>query len=321
LDGYGTEQLRLLLKQLKEQGCTIIISEHKLYYLKNLVDRIVILEDGRIKSILPGNEFVKLPPKWFCEHGLRQINLKNVPCNPVAIKPKGNIDVSIQVENLSFAYPGEQILWDKVSFECSSGDIVGIVGKNGTGKSSLIRVMMGLEAPKSGKISICNKYTSKKQRRNKSFYVMQDVDYQFFAGSVIDEMIIGNEKKNRVYEQAEAILKRFSLDNYKNVHPLNLSGGQKQRLSIALSCMSEASFLYLDEPTSGLDAENVKLVRESIIEQAADGKIVFVITHDYEFAASLFTSLLVVQDDHSIKRISSDNYKPEILSKIFELEE
>ena len=85
--------------------------------------------------------------------------------------------------------------------------------------------------------------------------------------------------------------------------------------------MSDAPFLYFDEPTSGLDAENMKLVSETITEQAAAGKIAFVSTHDYEFAASLFTSLLVVQDDHSIKRISPDEYRSETLSKIFELEE
>lgn len=85
--------------------------------------------------------------------------------------------------------------------------------------------------------------------------------------------------------------------------------------------MSDMPFLYFDEPTSGLDADNMNLVRETIIEQAAAGKIAFVITHDYEFAASLFTSLLIVRDDHSIKRISSDKYAPEMLSKIFELEE
>ena len=91
--------------------------------------------------------------------------------------------------------------------------------------------------------------------------------------------------------------------------------------SIIYLTFNSWSFLYFDEPTSGLDAENMKLVSETITEQAAAGKIAFVITHDYEFAASLFTSLLVVQDDHSIKRISPDEYRSETLSKIFELEE
>lgn len=321
LDWEGTKQLKKLLGQLKEQGCTIIISEHKLYYLKDLADRVVILKDGQINTILSGNEFKAQSTNWFHDNGLRQVNLKDIVCNPASVKAATREQVSVRAENLSFGYQSKQLLWKDVSFECQSGDIVGIVGKNGTGKSSLIRVLMGLEKPKSGKISIAGKYASKQQRRHKSFYVMQDVDYQFFAGSVISEMVTGFEKNPTAYERAREILRKFSLEGYENVHPSTLSGGQKQRLSIALSCMSDAPFLYFDEPTSGLDAENMKLVSETITEQAAAGKIAFVITHDYEFAASLFTSLLVVQDDHSIKRISPDEYRSETLSKIFELEE
>lgn len=188
LDWEGTKQLKKLLGQLKEQGCTIIISEHKLYYLKDLADRIVILKDGQINTILSGNEFKAQSTNWFRDNGLRQVNLKDIVCSPALVKAAAREQVSIRAENLSFGYQSKQLLWKDVSFECQSGDIVGIVGKNGTGKSSLIRVLMGLEKPKSGKISIAGKYTSKQQRRHKSFYVMQDVDYQFFAGSVISEM-------------------------------------------------------------------------------------------------------------------------------------
>ena len=184
LDWEGTKQLKKLLGQLKEQGCTIIISEHKLYYLKDLADRVVILKDGQINTILSGNEFKAQSTNWFHDNGLRQVNLKDIVCNPASVKAATREQVSVRAENLSFGYQSKQLLWKDVSFECQSGDIVGIVGKNGTGKSSLIRVLMGLEKPKSGKISIAGKYASKQQRRHKSFYVMQDVDYQFFAFAV-----------------------------------------------------------------------------------------------------------------------------------------
>lgn len=187
LDWAGTEQLKNLLKQLKAQGCTVIISEHKLYYLRDLADRVVILKDGQIDMILSGNEFKGKSPDWFRENGLRQVNLKDVAYKPVYVKNEKHTPVSIRAENLSFGYQSKQLLWKNVSFECHGGEIIGIVGKNGTGKSSFIRVLMGLEKPKGGKISIDDKYASKQQRRRKSFYVMQDVDYQFFAGSVISE--------------------------------------------------------------------------------------------------------------------------------------
>lgn len=321
LDRVSTEQLRNLLKQLKEQGCTIVVSEHKLYYLRDLADRIVILQDGRIQKDLKHEEFSKYSGQRLRDHGLRQLDLRRVKRSPGFSVPSTHTPVSIRAENLSFKYPGEQLLWGNVSFSCQGGDIVGIVGKNGTGKSTLIRVMMGLEKPQGGTISMCGKYVSRQQRRKKSFYVMQDVDYQFFAGSVLGEMLSGHEKDPAALSKAKEILKRFSLEEYENVHPSMLSGGQKQRLSIALSCMCDMPYLYFDEPTSGLDAENMRLVGKIIQQRAKEGGIAFVITHDYEFAAAIFTSLLIVQDDHSIERITPEQYTPDILSEIFELEE
>ena len=321
LDWIGTEQLRQLLKQLKEQGCTIIVSEHKLYYLRELADRMVFLQNGRIHKILDNSEIIHCSNEWLRANGLRNLDLKQIAHTSVVIPQSDHTPVSIRAENLSFKYPQEPLLWRDVSFSAEGGDIIGIVGKNGTGKSTLIRVLMGLEEPQCGKISLCGKYASRQQRRKKSFYVMQDVDYQFFAGSVLEEMLSGHEKEADVLEKAREILKNFHLEKYEDVHPSTLSGGQKQRLSIALSCMCSMSFLYFDEPTSGLDAENMQLVRKTIIEQAGKGCISFVITHDYEFAAALFTSLLIVQDDHHIKRIAPEQYHPSILSKLFELEE
>ena len=321
LDWIGTEQLRQLLKQLKEQGCTIVISEHKLYYLRNLADRMVILQNGRIQKILDSSEILHCSNDCLTTNGLRHLDLKQIVPTSVVIPKSDHTPVSIRAENLSFKYPRETLLWRNVSFSAESGDIIGIVGKNGTGKSTLIRVLMGLEKPQSGKINLCGRYASRQQIRKKSFYVMQDVDYQFFAGSVLVEMLSGHEKELDAQEKARKILKSFSLEDYEGVHPSTLSGGQKQRLSIALSCMCDMPFLYFDEPTSGLDAENMRLVRETIKRQAKNGCVAFVITHDYEFAVSLFTSLLIVQDDHSVKRIAPDQYQPSILSKLFELEE
>lgn len=322
LDWAGTEQLRKLLKQLKERGCTIIISEHKLYYLRELADRMVILQNGKIQKVLDSGGIIHCSKEWLSSNGLRQLDLKQIEPPLLTVSQTDHAPpVSIRAENLSFQYPREQLLWSKVSFSAAGGDIVGIVGKNGTGKSTLIRVLMGLEKPRSGKISLCGRYASRQQRRKKSFYVMQDVDYQFFAGSVLEEMLSGHEKERGAPEKARELLKSFRLEAYEEVHPSALSGGQKQRLSIALSCMCSMPFLYFDEPTSGLDAENMRLVGETIKEQTKKGCVAFVITHDYEFAVSLFTSLLLVQEDHSVERIGPDQYQPSILSKLFELEE
>ena len=321
LNFAGTKQLKKILEKLKAAGHTIILSEHKLYYLKDLADRFVIIKDGSIDKIIDSKELRTKPSDWFCTNGLREIELHNVLCKPTNITHNFESHHSIQVQDLAFGYHRQPLLWHNVSFSCHSGDIVGIVGRNGSGKSTLTRVLMGLEKPLHGKIYMNNTIASPKKRRHSSFYVMQDVDYQLFSGSVLEEMLLGHEKEKDGPERALAILKRFHLEQYADVHPDTLSGGQKQRLSIAMSCMSDSFFLFFDEPTSGLDAENMKLVRELMLEQASHGKILFVITHDYEFASSLFTSLLVINEDHTISRISPEKYHPEKLIKTFKLEE
>ena len=113
--------------------------------------------------------------------------------------------MSIKLEHVTYTYsPGtayEIHALKDVSLEIPQGQFVGIIGHTGSGKSTLIRVLMGLEKPNGGKINLCGKYASRQQRRKKSFYVMQDVDYQFFAGSVLEEMLSGHEKEWNALEK------------------------------------------------------------------------------------------------------------------------
>lgn len=319
LDAVGTEQLRKVLERLKAAGHTIILSEHKLYYLKDIADRFVLLKDGHIDKILSSDELKTKTSGWLRANGMREVCLHNVACQPVGLPVNSAASCRVEARNLAFGYRRRQLLWKDVSFSCQSGEIVGIAGKNGSGKSALSRVLMGLEKPLHGKIYMNGAPAPQRKRRQSSAYVMQDVDYQLFSGSVLEEMLLGHAKDES--KKALEILKSFHLESYASVHPLTLSGGQKQRLSIAMSCMSDSALLFFDEPTSGLDAENMYLVRDMILAQAARGKIIFVITHDYEFASSLFTSLLVINDHQAIRWIPPEQYHPETLFKIFEMEE
>lgn len=317
LDQEGTEQLRQVLASLKKQGHTIIISEHKLYYLKDLADRVLVLEQGKLVHTLIGSEFRAMPSTWFVDNALRQINLDSIMPAPTTVNPSAG-GAEIRAVSLSFGYTGSKALWKGVSFECQAGDIVGIVGKNGTGKSTLIRVLMGLEKACVGKVYFNGKYVSKRQRQKQSFYVMQDVDYQLFASTVLEEMLSGHDKDAATEQKAKDILNEFDLNDFFAVHPSQLSGGQKQRLSIALALMSKTPFIFLDEPTSGLDAFNMKKVQQAIRRLAASGSCVFVVTHDYEFAADVFTSLLVLTEN-KVTYFDSDTYQSEQLQQYFNL--
>lgn len=300
LDRDGTEQLRQLLEKLKGQGKTVVISEHKLYYLRDLADRVVWMRDGRIRRVFSGAEFAALSPQFLTEHGLRQTELSKVPHSVPKVKAVRDA-VRLEVFGLSFHYPGGKPLWQNVSFSCRGGEIVGIVGKNGAGKTTICRVLMGLEKPSAGIIQLNGNGASKRQRRKATFSVVQDVDYQLIAGSVAEELRMGHERDPDMEEKIRQVLNRFSLGDYADSHPTELSGGQKQRLSIALACLSGKKILFFDEPTSGLDAANMALVRSSIVHLAESGCLCFVITHDDEFTAGLFTSLLTIGQDGTIR--------------------
>ncbi|MGN0394192.1 MAG: ABC transporter ATP-binding protein, partial [Coprococcus sp.] len=315
MDADGTWQLKNIIKKLKNEGYTIVVSEHKLYYLKDLADRVILLENGKIKEEISGKEFSGKTSSWFKQHGFRQIELSSVK----AEKPdriNSFRDIILRAENLTYWYERKTPLWRDVSFEGKKGDIIGIIGSNGAGKSTMMRVLMGLDNPKKGQIFINGKRAGKKKRRQISSYVMQDVDYQLFATTVLDEMLLESNNSEDDRKKAIEILDYFGLSKFKDVHPSMLSGGQKQRLSIAIAYMRDADILFLDEPTSGLDGRNMELVCDAIKTLADKGCLIFIITHDYEFAAKTLRSLLVIKEN-SVNRISEEIYKPEELYQFY----
>ena len=117
--------------------------------------------------------------------------------------------------------------------------------------------------------------------------IMQDVNHQLFTESVQDEVMLsmtgGDMSEEDKRERARDILDKLDLSEYYETHPMALSGGQKQRVAIASGIASEKTIIVFDEPTSGLDLFHMEQVADMIEELVRIGKIVFVITHDYEF--------------------------------------
>ena len=124
--------------------------------------------------------------------------------------------------------------------------------------------------------------------------VMQDVGHQLFTANVETECQLGMKKAdNNAVNQA---LEWLDLTPYKDRHPLSLSGGQKQRLAVAVSLVCEKDLLIFDEPTSGLDLKSMLEVGRLARELSARGKILLIITHDYEFIQTVCSRVLVLQD-------------------------
>ena len=155
---------------------------------------------------------------------------------------------------------------------------------NGTGKSTIGRILAGLLKEKSGEVVLFGKHCRSKGRLGKVWYIPQDLDSQLFGENLLDELTTGAEVTPERKKEAEEILGVLELTPFIKQHPSTLSGGQKQRLALGVALMHKAPIIVLDEPTSGLDGTNMRNVSRMIRKLAKMGRTIIVITHDAECA-------------------------------------
>lgn len=292
LDEAGSEQLRQIMAQLKTEGKTIVITEHRLAWLYGIADRYCYVHQGRIVWEKNGAEMATLSDDERKYYSLRSIKKNTMPALP---SPKGSGQPFFQVSNLSL-YKKQTAIFENVHMSLWKGNITALIGNNGIGKTSLALVLSGLNRETQGKIAINGKEVSPVKRRQKIWYGANDTGTQFFTHSVTEELLVGAKRSATFLDQCRNILKRLGLYEYKDSHPAILSGGEKQRLSIACGILSNRDILIFDEPTSGLDGRNMTLIATILREAADRGKSVLVITHDNELIQACCDYCLKMED-------------------------
>ena len=120
--------------------------------------------------------------------------------------------------------------------------------------------------------------------------VMQDVNHQLFTESVLDEILLSMRTEDK--QRAREILQEMDLLPYEDCHPMGLSGGQKQRVAVASAIASERPLILFDEPTSGLDFDSMTQVAGLIRRLSDMGKVIFIVTHDFEFVCRTCSRVL-----------------------------
>ena len=196
------------------------------------------------------------------------------------IKSFKKINSIIEFENISLAY-GNRLILDNISFKINEGQIFGMLGPNGVGKSTIFNLMTGLITPKHGKIKINGEDVTQypvylRTKKFKVGYVPQHGGYFNDLTlhdnlKAIGEIVIGN--KNLIRNRVDFLISRFELENIKNVKARFLSGGQKKKLVIALSLLSEPRVLLLDECFAALDVLTIKMLQEIIVNLQQENKI------------------------------------------------
>ena len=278
LDVKSMKELSLTIKKLKSLGKTIVIAEHRLWYLKDIVDRAIYLENGKIIREYSMDEIENLSEDERMRTGLRHSDYKAIKIfDDYKTSNKG---VLLELKNLIFKRNTRTILSIRDLTFCY-GNIIGIVGENGIGKSTLAKIICGLYKENKGKILRDNENLNIKSRLNESLLIMQEVNCQLFTDSVKDEIVLtSNIKDNNVLD---TYLIDMELKNISDRNPHTLSGGQKQRVIILSALLSDKKILFFDEPTSGLDYRNMKIVAKNIKKVKEEDKLVLIISHDVEF--------------------------------------
>ena len=301
LDMDSMIELSKLMERLKEEGKTIIIAEHRLWYLKKIVDRAVYLENGKITKEYSMEEMQHLSEEERCRTGLRHTNFpgdsptwkERSKDSAVKRDLSGNA-LELEIKDLLYKRKERTIFRiDRLGFE--RGEIVGIVGKNGMGKSTFAKVVCGLARQTTGEICKNNKKISVPKRRKNSLLLMQEINNQLFTDSVYDEIRLTSAFKEE--EQFCTCMADMQIDQLKEKNPHSLSGGQKQRVIILSALLSKKKILFLDEPTSGLDYASMKVVAKNITKFKAEKNLILIISHDMEFLEEVCDRVLAFPSD------------------------
>ena len=212
----------------------------------------------------------------------------------------------IQLRDVYKSYGEQLVVMDHMDLDMRADDRLVIIGPSGSGKSSLLRVLMGLEGIQDGTISFQGQpYITGESVRGKSLdeklrtqIGMVFQHYTLFPHlSILGNLILAPTKvhglsKAEATERARALLARLGLENKLNAYPSQLSGGQKQRVAIARALMLEPKLMLFDEVTSALDPEMVIEVQNVMLQLAEQKMAMIIVTHDMHFARHIATRVV-----------------------------
>ncbi|WP_412034850.1 ABC transporter ATP-binding protein [Vibrio europaeus] len=328
----GRKTIEIIDQLHKETGKTIIIIEHRLEdVLHRHVDRVILMEQGEIVADMSPNEI--LSSSLLNSHGIREPlylsalkaaqcpvdadNCASLSAMPVeSYKPRFsqwqahpintslNSDTLLSIQGLTYSYDGEKNALEDVSFDIKQGEFVSILGKNGSGKSTITKLIMGVLSPDSGSISFQSQNIATLsifERSQKIGVVMQNPNHMISHHMIFDEVAFGLRNQGLTEQEIEQkvldTLELCGLSKYRNWPIEALSYGQKKRVTIASILALEPQLLILDEPTAGQDYRNYTSMLDFIgkLNQKL-GITVIIISHDMHLVLEYTHRSIVISD-------------------------
>lgn len=280
LDPQAIAELARSLAELKSEGLSLVIADHRLSWLNGLADQVLVLDQG--STVLQGDWALLHDDRRRKAMNLRAIQTPSSP--PEAPAPTTTPECGVVIEELRFAWPGGPELFGGFSAHLRPGRVAVLTGVSGRGKTTLAKLLCGLEKPDGGHIRFIND-NGEASPPQWGQAVFQNTDHQLCMPTVRREMELALSLGGRERQvEAADLLAEFGLAELDQRHPQSLSGGEKQRLTVAAGLAGSSGLLVLDEPSSGLDGRNLELMAGQIRNAARKGLAILVITHDLELA-------------------------------------
>ena len=276
LDTHTAHILLKALRNLANSGYAVLIVEHRLDVVKNYIDKVMRIENKQL----------------FTSTDINDLNsgIKTIPHADGSLPG----EVLIKGKKLFFA-AGDRNIIDGLDIEIRAGERIVLLGENGCGKTTLMRMLARLNKPNDGALS--QTITKSKKANSKWFskvgYVYQNPTYQLFMPTLLSEISF----KAKSEETAREMINAFGLSGLEQRHPQSLSEGQKRRASIAAVCASEPTVLFLDEPTVGQDYKNLCKTVETVNKINKNlGTAIVTVTHDKRCAGALADRVLIMEN-------------------------
>lgn len=321
-------------KMCRENGITVIMTEHRLQNVIPMADRLIVLEDGGIIAdtsprmldtrLFSENEFINLsmpaPMRIFSAlHadgelpltvGEARKRLNDILKNKVIYRgekksPSVNSEkYAIEAKNLYFSYDRQQFVLNNFSLKVPVGSFFTLLGANAAGKSTAIGVISGLLPCKSGKVIINGKDIRKykaSELYNGTVAVLPQNPESLFSGNTLLEDLEAAASclklsKEDKRKRLEEITQLTEISHLCGRHPYDLSGGELQRAALCIVLLKEPEIIFMDEPTKGMDSVFKRQFAKIIKELCSSGVTVIQVSHDTEFTAEYADMCAMVFD-------------------------
>ncbi|MHB8135954.1 MAG: ABC transporter ATP-binding protein [Anaerolineaceae bacterium] len=335
LDPQGKYEIIQTIRKLKEdKGMTIILVEQDPELLYNFCDRIALLDEGQIISVTDSKKFYS-NIEVLENHGVASFEISQIADSlnldygnqiPLTINEMMNLldnktyefsptkdipyqtESVIEVNDVNYRYDDGTLALRGVNFKVNRGEIVSLLGMNGSGKTTIAKIIAGINTASSGSIKILNRDLANKKVRfavpQWVGYVFQNPDHQLFTRKVRNEIEYGLSNLNvPPQERGEIIMKTLEivgLSEFVDEDPLFLGKGQRQRLAVASVLAMGPEILIVDEPTTGQDHRMILGIMSLIENLHHQGKTILIITHDMNIVTHYCNRAVVLHDGLTI---------------------